>query len=107
MLVTHAAEPILCDSLCRDYTLLSMWHTCTVVSVMWHFVFLWDCRKRGKSPHYDHQSAVEVTAVFRNTHSILTPNSPVQATLSMWFVDATGPGRHVLTSGASTRAPVG
>ena len=93
-LATHAAEPILCDSLCGDYTLLSMWHTCTVVSVMQHFVFLWDCRNRGKSPHYDHQSAVEFTAVFRNTHSTLTPNSPVQATLSMWFVDADSPGMY-------------
>ena len=42
------AELILCDSLCGDYTLLSMWQTCTVVWVMRHLVFLWGCRSRGK-----------------------------------------------------------
>ena len=66
----------------------------TPYDVMRHFVFLWGCRNRGKSPHYDHQSAVEVTAVFRNTHGMLTPNSPAQATLSMWFVDADSPGMY-------------
>ena len=101
------AELILCDSLCGDYTLLSMWQTCTVVWVMRHFVFLWDCRNSGKSPHYDHQSAVEVTAALRNTHSMLTPNSPVQATLFVHAVCRCRQPLHVQRSGASTSAPVG
>ena len=62
--------------------------------VMWHFVFLWGCRNSGKSPHYDHQSAVEVIAVFRKTYSMFTPDSPVQATISMWFADADSPGMY-------------